>query len=223
MRTRSRGVFRNVEEERGPGPGSRGAVIKADSAVIFTAHCITALRCCIPHAAQLLEQSEKFGATAQLAEEERGHSPRSKKATLASAPRTDLLGALGQPVQSAMWSLDWCATAVHIQLRLVVKDCSSGGGGTFHWATACWGWTEVCKVNCVQDWLLGCGGGGLQCGVWCWWTGRAWDWLQLHVGRFQGRALPSSPSIFFSASTCALMSLPPLLYQVEISGGFACF
>ena len=25
------------------GPGSRGAVIKADSAVIFTAHCITAL------------------------------------------------------------------------------------------------------------------------------------------------------------------------------------
>ena len=59
-----------VEEERGPGPGSRGAVIKADSAVIFTAHCITALPCCIPHAAQLLEWSEKFGATAQLAEEE---------------------------------------------------------------------------------------------------------------------------------------------------------
>ena len=42
--------------------------------------------------------------------------------------------------------------------------------------------------------------------VWCWWTDRAWDWLQLHVGRFQGRALPSSRSIFFSssASTCAL-------------------
>ena len=46
--------FREGGSRAGPGPGSRGAVIKADSAVIFTAHCITALRC-IPHTAQLLE------------------------------------------------------------------------------------------------------------------------------------------------------------------------
>ena len=71
-------VFLGPGPGPGLGPGSRGAVIKADSAVIFTAHCITALRC-IPHTAQLLE----IFCLGDCAAERGGHSPSSKKATLA--------------------------------------------------------------------------------------------------------------------------------------------
>ena len=143
--------FREGGSRAGPGPGSRGAVIKADSAVIFTAHCITALPCCIPHAAQLLEWSEKFGATAQLAEEERGHSPRSKKATLASAPRTDLLGALGQPVlasESAKCNVELGLVCCCVQLQCTYN---SGLWWNISMCGCLLGVAEVCKVNCVQS------------------------------------------------------------------------
>ena len=67
-------------KRRSEGPGSRGAVIKADSAVIFTAHCRTAFR-------TLAWTEWKVLGSDCAAEEKRGvHSPRSKKATLLHWP-----------------------------------------------------------------------------------------------------------------------------------------
>ena len=108
---------------RSEGPGSRGATIKADSAVIFTAHCITALRCCIPHSCGL---NRKVLGSDCAAEEERGQSLKQEgDTTLPSALRTHLLGfalavRLHLRVKSAMGSLGWCSSAVVV----IAEHCS---------------------------------------------------------------------------------------------------